>query len=301
MRTWCAPYSCRDSTRCEEGAGIPAIFLSYRRADTSGYAGRLAAALAAQLGPEKDVEAIAPGSDFSTVIDAAVARCQVMLVLIGDTWLFERDAQDARRLDDPRDYVRLEIRAALRRATPVLPVLLEGAAMPSASELPGDLAALARFQAIEISDTRWDYDVNRLVAAIARLTGASPQRSRRRVLVAALAGAASLAVLAGALLLPERVPDVSGRWELPDGSWWVVVQDAEQLVIEEVHHQTREVWLRGSGRIAGERILVELDAVFDRGSARGHVDVARGGEVLRGELQMLPRGVRGSLLLTRAQ
>jgi hypothetical protein len=247
----------------------------------------------------QDVEAIAPGSDFNAAIDAAVARCQVMLVLIGDTWLIERDPQGARRLDDPRDYVRLEISTALRRATPLLPVLLEGASMPSASELPGDLAALARFQAIEISDTRWDYDVGRLIAAIARLTGAAPKRRRRRVLIAALAGAAMLAGLAGALLLPARVPDVSGRWELPDGSWWVVVQDAERLEIEEVHHETREVWLRGSGRIEGDRILVELDAVFARGSARGHVDIASGGKALRGELQMLPRDVRRSMLLTR--
>jgi len=249
----------------------------------------------------QDVEAIAPGSDFTAAIDTAVARCQVMLVLIGNTWLTERDAQGSRRLDDPRDYVRLEISAALRRATPVLPVLLEGTPMPSASKLPGDLAALARFQAIEISDTRWDYDVGRLVAAIARLTGAAPQHRRRRVLIAALAGAALLAGLAGALLLPGRVPDVSGRWELPDGSWWVVVQDATRLEIEEVHHETREVWLHGSGRIEGDRILVDLDAVFDRGSARGQLDIASGGKALRGELQMLPRGVRRSVLLTRAR
>jgi hypothetical protein len=95
------------------------------------------------------------------------------------------------------------------------------------------------------------------------------------------------------------VPDVSGRWELPDGSWWVVVQDAERLEIEEVHHETREVWLRGNGRIEGDRILVELDAVFARGSARGHLDIASGGKALRGELQMLPRDVRRSMLLTR--
>ena len=288
----------------EEGAGIPAIFLSYRRADTSGYAGRLAAALAAHIGPEnvfQDVEAIVPGSDFPSAIDAAVARCQVMLVLIGDTWLVERDVQGSRRLDDPRDFVRLEVAAALRRATPVLPVLLEGAAMPSASELPEDLASLARFQAIEISDTRWDYDVGRLVAAITKLIGAAPKRRRRRVLIAALAVAAMLAGLAGALLLPGRVPDVSGRWELPDGSWWVVVQDAERLEIEEVHHETRQAWLRGGGRIEGDRILVDLDAVFSSGSARGHVDIASGGTALRGELQMLPRGVRRAMLLTRPE
>jgi hypothetical protein len=280
---------------------MSAIFLSYRRADTSGYAGRLGESLARHFGREnvfRDVEGIAPGNDFTDALDAAVARCEVLLVLIGDTWLVERNVDGSRRLDDTRDFVRLEIETALRRGIPVLPVLLEGATMPRASELPESIAALTRHQAIEISDTRWDYDFRRLVQAIASLTGTAPRRRRRLVLAAFAAGAIAITASAWLLVAPPP-PDVSGRWDLPNGSWWVVVQDGDKLEIEEVHYQSKAVWLRGSGRIEGDRILFDLDAVFDRGTARGHLDIAARRKTLKGEMEMLPRGVRRSLLLVR--
>lgn len=280
---------------------MPAIFLSYRRTDTSGYAGRLGESLARHFGQEnvfRDVEAIAPGKDFTDALDAAVARCEVLLVLIGDTWLVECNVDGSRRLDDAQDFVRLEIETALRRGIPVLPVLLEGATMPRPSDLPGSIAALTRHQAIEISDTRWDFDFQRLVQAIAMLTGAAPRR-RRRLVLAGLAAAAIAITAAAWLLIAPPPPDVSGRWELPSGSWWVMVQDGDRLEIEEVHYQSKEVWLRGSGRIEGDRILFDLDAVFDRGTAEGHLDIAASRKTLKGEMKMLPRGVRRPLLLVR--
>lgn len=280
---------------------MPAIFLSYRRADTSGYAGRLGESLARHFGHEnvfRDVEGIAPGSDFTDALDAAVAHCEVLLVLIGDTWLLERNVDGSRRLDDAQDYVRLEIETALRRGIPVLPVLLEGATMPSASELPKSIAALTRHQAIEISDARWDYDFRRLVQAIATLTGAAP-RSRRRLVLAALAAGAIAVTAAAWLLVASPPPDLSGRWDLPNGSWWVVVQDGDRIEIEEVYYASKAVWLRGSGRIEGERVLFDLDAVFDRGTASGQLNIAAGGKTLKGEMEMLPRGIRRSLLLVR--
>ncbi len=282
---------------------MPVVFLSYRRADTSGYAGRLATALEQHFGYGSvfhDIEAIAPGRDYAKVIDEAVARAGVLLVLIGDTWLSESGEEGTRRLDDPHDFVRLEVSSALRRGTPVLPVLLEGAAMPGASALPPALEPLARLQAIELSDTRWDYDVGRLLRAVEALTETAPRRPRRRML--AVTASMGVALAAGAALwwLAVHPTDVSGRWEFPDGGYWLIVQDGDRLAIEEVHGESRQVWLRGTGRMDGNRIEVDLDAVYDRGGARGHVVIEAGGQVLRGQVRMLPRGYSRALLLTKA-
>src|SRR3954468_24826405 len=99
---------------------MPAIFLSYRRADTGGYAGRLTDSLAKHFGKGnafQDLEAIVPGSDFTRAIDAAIAQSQVLVVLIGGPWPAERAADGSQRLNDPYYFVRLEIVSGLRTAT----------------------------------------------------------------------------------------------------------------------------------------------------------------------------------------
>ena len=174
--------------------------------------------------------------------------------------------------------------------------------MPAASALPEPIAALARCQAIELSDTRWDYDFGQLVRAIAELTGMSP--ARRRLLHWAAAGAVGALLIGGAawLLAGPGTADLAGRWDLPNGSWWVVVQDGAHIEIEEVYHESREVWLRGNGRIDGDRVEVTLDAVFERkGGASGELEIAPGGDVLRGTLTMQPRGFTRRMLLTRGR
>jgi len=101
---------------------MPELFLSYRRADTAGYAGRLSTVLRKQFGEDQvfqDIETIAPGSDFRAAIETAIGKSQVLLVLIGNTWLTECDKQGQRRLSDPADFVRLEIAIALRRGLKV--------------------------------------------------------------------------------------------------------------------------------------------------------------------------------------
>lgn len=111
-----------------------------------------------------DINAIEPGMDFGVRIEQAVESCDVLIALIGDDWLDIADASGRRRLDDPEDFVRLEIASALRREDlRVIPVLVEGATMPPAIELPTDLKPLARRNALELSDARWRYDVERLI------------------------------------------------------------------------------------------------------------------------------------------
>lgn len=149
------------------------IFVSYRRSDSAGYTGRLMDDLKEQFpGSEifRDIEAIEAGADFVQAIDRAVASCSVLLAVIGPRWL-ATDANGKSRLFAENDFVRLEIATALRRDVRVVPVLVEGAKMPDADQLPDDLKTLARRQAHELSDRRWDFDVDQLFAILAKIPG----------------------------------------------------------------------------------------------------------------------------------
>ena len=155
------------------------IFISYRREDSAGYAGRLYDRLVAHFGSERvfmDVEGIDPGTDFVEAIERAVGSCKVLIVLIGKEWSTITDEQGSRRLDDPHDFIRLETGTALKRDIRVVPVLVEGALMPRAEELPEELVALTRRQAIEISHKQWEASTGNLVEALDRIY--QPQEER---------------------------------------------------------------------------------------------------------------------------
>jgi TIR domain-containing protein len=141
------------------------IFISYRRDDSRGYAGRLQGDLSRRYSEEhvfRDIE-IPPGADFGEYITSLVDKCNVVLAIIGPGWLDARDREGERRLDDPQDWVRLEIERALARdGVEVIPVLVDGARLPPREELPESMLALRRRNAFEISDRRWDYDVDQL-------------------------------------------------------------------------------------------------------------------------------------------
>ncbi len=161
---------------------MPGIFISYRRQDSQSAAGRLADHLRDHL-PQvtifRDVETIEPGVDFVQAIEKALAACGVMLVVIGPRWLTVTDSGGRRRLDDPRDYTRLEAATALGRdSVRVIPVLVEGAEMPAEVDLPEDLKPLARRNAIELTDKRWEYDVSQLVETVRKVLGVAAGASR---------------------------------------------------------------------------------------------------------------------------
>jgi hypothetical protein len=146
-----------------------AIFISYRRDDAEGQAGRLFDDLIKHFGDDKvfmDVAAIEPGRDFRRVIDEQVASCGILLAIIGKNWLTAKNESGARRLDDPMDFVRLETATALKRDIPVVPVLVSAAAMPRAEDLPDDLKELAFRNGVELTHARWDSDVQVLVKAL---------------------------------------------------------------------------------------------------------------------------------------
>ncbi|MGH3039402.1 MAG: TIR domain-containing protein, partial [Gaiellaceae bacterium] len=147
------------------------VFISYRRDDTAYPAGWLFDRLAERFGVEqifKDVDSIELGDDFVEVLDEAVGSTDVLLALIGDKWLTITGDDGRRRLDDPDDFVRLEIEAALKQKVRVIPILVEGAEMPSADELPSSLTPLARRQALELSSSRFTFDTDRLLAVLER-------------------------------------------------------------------------------------------------------------------------------------
>lgn len=158
------------------------VFMSYRRGDAGGYAGRLTDTLIQRLGARsvfQDVTAISPGEDYTVAIDRALADCDAALVVIGPGWLTVTSPQGARRLLEPGDYVRLELATILRRDIRAIPVLVGGARLPKAAELPDDLQALAQRQAVELHDETWREDVDGLLRSL-RGEPAVPGNRRRR-------------------------------------------------------------------------------------------------------------------------
>src|SRR5215831_2995502 len=154
------------------------IFISYRRDDAAGYAGRLYDRLAAHFGTDRvfmDVQGIEPGVDFVEAIERALRSCEILIVLIGKDWL-AADTGGRRRLDDPTDFVRLETATALTRGIRVVPVLVEGVPMPRAEQLPPDLLPLVRRQAVELSHKQWDATSAELIRTLEKILGRDKAR-----------------------------------------------------------------------------------------------------------------------------
>jgi hypothetical protein len=172
------------------------VFISYRRDDTAGRAGRLFDALASRLGARnvfQDVAAIAPGADFDREITAAIDRCDAVLVIIGNDWA-ALTGPAGRRIEDERDYVRREVAAALTSGVAVVPVLVGGASMPTADVLPTDLQPLALRQSVTIRDDFWPEDVDMLIR---RLRHDDEPVARRRRWPVLAAGVVVALVIAG--------------------------------------------------------------------------------------------------------
>jgi uncharacterized membrane protein YeaQ/YmgE (transglycosylase-associated protein family) len=146
------------------------IFISYRRTDSAHVAGRIYDRLVGVFGTPavfKDVDSIPLGFDFKEYLDEKVGECNVLLALIGDRWLDAKDGLGNRRLEDPTDFVRIEIESALARNIPVIPLLVGGAPMPSAQELPDSLRKLVFRNGIPIRpDPDFHRDMDRLISAL---------------------------------------------------------------------------------------------------------------------------------------
>lgn len=181
------------------------LFISYRRDDSQYQADRLHLALQRAI-PKKnifiDIDGIPAGVDFVKNISDQVGQCDILLALIGPDWLQALDGQGRRRLDNPEDFVRVEIAAALNRGIPVAPILLDDARMPHVDELPPDLAGLTRRNAVEVRRTSFDADAQRLMQKLG-LVGVSRSAMRRAAMAGVLAALVGAAIWATARLASD--------------------------------------------------------------------------------------------------
>ncbi|MCB1954052.1 MAG: PDZ domain-containing protein [Rhodocyclaceae bacterium] len=192
---------------------MPRIFVSYRRLDSAGHSGRLCDALIRNFGRGSlflDIDNMQPGDDFVRILEERVRRTDVFLAIIGPRWASACDESGRRRIELPDDFVRMEIVSALQCGIPVIPVLVGGATVPSADQLPEDLKRLPRLHACEVGDLRFRQDVLHLVRAIDQRLGATARGwltlFRLRYAAAVLSVAAVLAYWMLALDVPRAIP-----------------------------------------------------------------------------------------------
>nr|HET7858750.1 toll/interleukin-1 receptor domain-containing protein [Caldimonas sp.] len=215
--------------------GEPRIFISYRRDDAAGYARAVNDVLARRFGADAvfiDVDDIHAGAPFSEVIQRSVGGSAVLLALIGKRWLGEREGAPPRIRDDA-DFVRREVAAGLANpAMRVVPVLLDGAAMPQAAQLPPDLRELAGRNALELDNTRFAADTDRLLREVEEALGEGPSAPATRTSFAlrwlAVAALAALVVAAAVYELRSSLsaakPAASSARAAVNGEWRAQVE-----------------------------------------------------------------------------
>ena len=160
---------------------MPKVLVNYRRDDSAPYAGRLADRLREHFGRDNvfvDIDTIRPGEDFVERIDQSIAACDVLVAVIGKSWLTAADSQGRRRLDRDDDFVRMEIAKALEHHVRVIPALVGDASMPEPAQLPQNLIAMSRRHAIEISDSRFHHDVDTLIRALSDIPELQSDRAK---------------------------------------------------------------------------------------------------------------------------
>ena len=187
------------------------IFISYRRDDSSGYAGRLFDILSVHFGKENtymDLDTIKGGDNFVTVIEDKVGQCEALLAVIGERWLTITGDNGIRRLDMEHDFVRLEIAKALERGVRVIPVLVGGGKMPHQQDLPDDLRPLALHQAMDLRDAHFHTDADQLMdllkETVPSITG-RPRKVRSNRLALAVSSVVAVAVIAGGILVFRQI------------------------------------------------------------------------------------------------
>ncbi len=269
---------------------LAVIFISYRREDSAGYAGRICQELGNIFGADHvfmDIEDIAPGEDFTKAIESRISECDALVTLIGPQWL-----SSLRAREQSEDFVRHEIETALKRGITVIPVLISGADMPRYQDLPKSVAQLARYQAVAIRDARFDDDLQVLVDALrSRVNPALPLTQRAsvwKVLIPLLV----IAVIAGLFMvaLPSDF-DVNGVWV------------AEMKKEGQYPYQVRLELIESSGKLSGSVSFPTGDGVIEDGTIQGskvtfstthlpqfasEAAVSRfNGEIVKGEIQLV--------------
>jgi len=260
----------------------PAIFISYRREDSVGHAGRLFDRLAEHFGRERiyrDIDTIQAGENFVDAVRQKVNVADVVLVVIGPRWLTATDDEGHWRLADENDLVRLEIVTGLERNSRVIPVLVQGASMPRAKDLPGALAGLAQRNAFEIRDTHFDQDIAQLVDAVAPTWWQKLGRTLQRRPIYSAAALLTIVLLVlwiypKIALTPERARIEIGRMGLKydAGTFIARVKDNDTPVValflraginpsvKDRNGYSALMWAAAEGNLALAKTLVEKGA-----------------------------------------
>jgi hypothetical protein len=187
------------------------VFISYRREDSSGYAGRLFDILSTHFGRENtymDLDTIRGGDNFETVIEEKISQCDVLLAVIGERWLTITGVNGSRRLDMADDFVRLEIAKALERGVRVIPVLVGGATMPHQDDLPNDLRPLSFHQAMDLRDAHFHADAEQLMDELNKTVPSIKSRPRKlksNRLALAVSSVLAVAVIVGGILVFRQI------------------------------------------------------------------------------------------------
>ncbi len=260
------------------------IFISYRRSDTPDAVGRIYDRLVSEFGKArvfKDVDSIPLGQDFRGHLNGIVGDCGVMLVIIGPRWTDARNQAGQRRLEDPDDFVRIELEAALARDIPVVPVLVGHAPIPVASDLPGSLASMAFRQSIEVRpDPDFHNDATRLVTALQVIL--DPNASRTETPSGAKAGpgpplkwkiAFAIATLVAAVLaIPalqrlRETPPPETRTEIVTPATdqpvsFALSPDGRQIVFVASGDGASRLWVRSLGATTAQPLAGTEGAIF---------------------------------------
>jgi hypothetical protein len=268
---------------------VSGLFISYRRQDSAPYAGRLCDRLGEVFGADRvfmDVDDIEPGADFVSLIEQKVATCDALIAVIGPHWLTQEGA-GMTRLNDPHDFVGLEIELALRRNILVVPVLVGSASMPPPSALPPELAEFAQRQAVELSDRDFQRGFEKLVAALETVpalreansgferTGPTVRRGTRRSFVSMLAAVLVFLALAGSYwVFSNRSPasPLGGRWRAAVTYPWGASHN------EEFRFEPEATRLLGTASFLGYKRAIEDGRIDkDRITFRVRFDEVSGG------------------------
>lgn len=205
------------------------VFISYRRDDSAGHAGRIHDRLEREFGRDllfMDVDAIPIGADFVEVLTQAVGKCDVLLAVIGPLWCEIRNGDGSRRLEDASDFVRIEIATALRRGIPIIPVLLDDTEMPRPVQLPEEIQPLCRRNAISVRHTSFHADMDRLIAGLRRTTH-SPSQT-----VPTPPTPAPLDISAVDPIAAEMIDRFTQFIALGDPQMFIIIEDADERFVQ---------------------------------------------------------------------
>jgi hypothetical protein len=258
---------------------MPGIFISYRRSDAAGHAGRLFDRLQSHFGANfvfRDVDDIADGDTFPAAISSALETCHIVLVVMGATWATVPGEDGQRRLSNRQDWVRRETATAMGKGTRVIPVLVGGARMPGANDLPDDLKPLIDLSARTLDDTDWDADVRRLIDALEKVAGARAPRRTGLLKVAAGLLALALASMAAFWIFSTEVPHLVGRSadearQLAAEARLTIVREVRQPsetqprghVIAQTPEPGRRMGNANLALVVADRVTVDLSEGFD--------------------------------------